>query len=47
MFYNTKLMKIMLDSKIGENIKDLDKMPLSDLTKILSANNFGYLPFYQ
>lgn len=47
MFFNTKLMKIMLDSTIGDHIKDLDKIPLTNFMKVISANNFGYLPYYE
>lgn len=46
-FFNPRLMNIMLESCIEDKITSLDKMPIILLLKVLSSNNYGYLPYYE
>lgn len=47
MYFNSKLMKILLDADIQKDIPMMQKMQLSILAKVMSQNGFGYLPYME
>lgn len=47
MYFNSKLMKILLDSNIEQGISNLQKVPLTILARVMSQNGFGYLPYME
>ena len=42
--FDSKLMQLLIDSQEKLKIKDLDLESLNIVSKVMSFNNFGYLP---